>query len=145
MKIKIIYKNDTEAPEIPRNILGAWEIASWIADDIQNSIQQIDELIEQYIDCEGQKNAGICYIGTGNAHSLYACEDYLYLECDFDEEQKVLLTTVQMLRILDQYKTYIQNGCKPCIIEVEYIAEGHEAEKQFLKMARINNLSQIKS
>lgn len=107
MKIKIIYEKKNLPPDIPKDVLGAWEIASWLADDIQESIKLIDEYLQEFADYAKHKKPGIG-LGVGNAHGIFIHENYVYLECEFDEEQKVLLTTEQMISVLEQYKVFIK-------------------------------------
>lgn len=139
--IKSIHQND-EYRTLDGDTIGSREISHWLSGDIQDSIREIDELIVQYSEFAEQKKSGI-YLGTGNAHSEFAHENFIYLYCQFDEEQKVLLTTEQMIPILEQYKTFIVGGFKPCTIEVEYLAEGQEAEDQFLKIAGVDDLADL--
>lgn len=142
MKQKIVLNSLKEPPEISSKDLAACEIAQWIADDIQHYIPQIDEYILELSEFAKEKRAGI-HLGTGNAHSFYAHENYVFIECEFVDEFKVLLATEKLVLVLTQYKNFIEYQRNPCTIEVDFIAEGAEAEKQFLKLADVEDLSDL--
>lgn len=110
---------------------GVEEIAAWLSDDIQyeGSAYRMIELLRKIQSGEEKKG----YIGTGNAHSSYAFDDKLFLECQFAEEQKVALPIEEAIKALEGYARFHEEGnindpnYQPKSFSVSYDAEGEAA------------------
>jgi uncharacterized protein YacL (UPF0231 family) len=137
MKDTIEYTRPNAAPvPIGKNTGGA-AIANWLASDIQYSLKTLDEWLECFSEIANATRPG-GYQGTGNAFSVYAHGQHALLECEFSENLKAYLTTDQIMNVLLQYKTFLQNefrhpSFRPSPFEVEYLAEGDAAQQLYLE------------
>ena len=132
----------TNFPVFNGDTVGAEEIADWMSSDLQLDIRHIDEMIETFSAFAREKKPGAC-LGYGNAHGVFVHEHHVYIECEFDDDQRVLLTTDQAIKALKAYRRCLLGGGKPGKIPVSYIAEGEDAELQFLDIADVDDLSDI--
>ncbi len=121
-------------PRLPN--VGANEIAAWLSDDVR-SRSTASEWINRFNNVTlGKENAG--YLGTGNAHSVMAAKDLVYLECEHADEMKVLLTISHAIAALQHYCSFLSGDIKnadhlPKPFEVEYEAEGQRALDLYLE------------
>ncbi len=120
---------------IPKQGYGVCEIAAWLSDDIQYSINSIDIWIRNFSDFIEGKLADGCF-GMGNAHWVLAVQDKVFIGCEYVIEQQVILTIEQILYVLEQYRQFLEaDYTNPQIqlepIDVEYIAEGDVAVKLY--------------
>ena len=113
--------------------IGAEELADWLANDIQYGKANVDDWLRELAAVQaGTEPDG--YFGAGNAHDLCSNRDYVYLQCLFVPEGKVLMTHAQARDVLTKYRAFLDHGWDdpknpPEPFEVEYLAEGKEAER----------------
>ena len=110
---------------------GAREIAAWLGNDIQYSINSVNIWINNLTDL-GHSRAPDGMFGIGNAHWVLITGDYVFIGTEYVEEQQVIMTKEQLLYVLEQYKAFLEGDYKdpdnpPAPIDVEFIAEGQEA------------------
>jgi len=115
---------------------GATEIISWIGADIESSGgDAAQRMIQRLRDIKvGKEKKG--YIGTGNAHSILAFDESLYLRCEFDEELKVILSIEEAIKTLESYVKFKsgdwQNpSYQPEPFTISYDYEGATAEAYY--------------
>ncbi len=115
---------------------GATEIISWIGADIEScGSDAAQRMIERLRGIKvGKEKKG--YIGTGNAHSILAFDESLYLRCEFDDELKVILPIDEAIKTLVSYVKFKsgdwQNpNYQPEPFTVSYDYEGAEAEAYY--------------
>lgn len=115
---------------------GATEIISWIGADIEScGGDAAQRMIQRLRDIKiGKEKKG--YIGTGNAHSILAFDESLYLRCEFDDELKVILSIDEAIKTLESYVKFKsgdwQNpNYQPEPFTVSYEYEGAEAEAHY--------------
>jgi hypothetical protein len=113
---------------------GAMELAHWLSGDVQvassahRMIQRLHGILE------GKEKKG--YIGTGNAHNIYAFDESLYLNCQFDEEMHVVLPITEAIKALEGYARFMSGNIKDPsyqaeVIEVSYDLEGQAAADRY--------------
>lgn len=113
--------------------LGTLTLGSWLSADIQTSLSGIKDWITWINEiAAGTQEGG--YIGTGNAFSVMAVGEQVFIECEYVDDQKVFLTRDQVIHVLEQYRDFVKSDIEnpnfhPKPIEVEYLAEGEEAAK----------------
>ncbi|NUF26968.1 hypothetical protein [Gilliamella sp. ESL0254] len=115
----------------PKQGYGVCEIAAWLGNDIQYSINSVNIWINNLTDLEHSR-APDGMFGIGNAHWVLITGDYVFIGTEYVEEQQVIMTREQLLYVLEQYKTFLEGDYKdpnnpPGPIDVEFIAEGQEA------------------
>jgi hypothetical protein len=116
---------------------GAAEFAAWVRDDLSQGQQAISSWIEKVnAVAEGETPGG--YLGSGNAHHIMAMGELVYLECEYVEEMKVLMTRTQLVKALRAYAVFITEDIghphqPPPAFDVEYEASGEEARELYLK------------
>lgn len=115
---------------------GATEIISWIGADIEScGGDAAQRMIQRLRGIKvGKEKKG--YIGTGNAHSILAFDESLYLRCEFDDELKVILPIDEAIRTLVDYVKFKsgdwQNpNYQPEPFTVSYDYEGAAAEAYY--------------
>jgi hypothetical protein len=119
---------------------GGRELAAWLSDDIQAEARDIDEWL-QWINevADGKREAG--YLGTGNAHSVWASGEAVFIGCEYGPQFKVLLTRGQAVHLLGKYREALALGLRnaerrPPAFGIEYVAEGDEASADFFQNGR---------
>lgn len=110
---------------------GSRELAGWLSDDIQYSLNSIEIWINNLTNLESSR-APDGFFGIGNAHWVMVTNNLVFIACEYVKEQRVILTIEQLIYILEQYKEFLQRdfnnpNVPPEPIDVEYIAEGEEA------------------
>ncbi len=110
---------------------GSRELAGWLSDDIQYSLNSIDIWINNLTNLPSSR-APDGFFGMGNAHWVMVTKNMVFIANEYVQEQRVLLTIDQLLYILEQYKAFLGGNYTdpdfpPKPIDVEYIAEGEEA------------------
>jgi hypothetical protein len=115
---------------------GATEIVSWIGADIESSGGDAAQRMIQRLRGikAGKEKKG--YIGTGNAHSILAFDESLYLRSEFDEELKVILSIEEAIKTLESYVKFKsgdwQNpNYRPEPFTISYDYEGAAAEAHY--------------
>ncbi|WP_146097313.1 hypothetical protein [Rhodoferax sp. TS-BS-61-7] len=115
---------------------GLTEIISWIGADIEAcGGDAAQKMIQRLRGIKvGQEKKG--YIGTGNAHSILAFDQSLYLRCEFDDDLKVILPIDEAINALVSYVKFKSGdwrdpNCQPEPFTVSYDYEGAEAEAHF--------------
>ena len=116
---------------VPKQGRGICEVAAWLADDLQYSIDSVNIWINNLIDLE-RSRAPDGMFGIGNAHWVLITGNYVFIGTEYVEEQQVIMTKEQLLYVLEQYKAFLEGNYKdpnnpPAPIDVEFIAEGQEA------------------
>lgn len=113
---------------------GLQELASWLASDIQYSIESIYK-IEKILDDFSNGKRNDAFEGYGNIHFIWINNNYVYIENDYTET-KILLNHTQFLNALKQYKVFLLSdygnqelNIHPFI--VEYEADNERAEEIF--------------
>lgn len=125
---------------------GADEVLSWFSDDIQMSASSIKRWIELFnAVANGTHKGG--YLGTGNAHHVGAIGEEVYLECDFTEEKKVLMTRTQIISALEHYRAFTESELRnrdrePSPFSIEYEFEGDEALARYSAIGGTIGLTQ---
>jgi hypothetical protein len=127
--ISFVRPNECFVPS--GNNIGAKTLARWLGDDIQYSIESLENWKTIFSSVEARQMAP-GYLGTGNSHSAMATSEYVYIECEYVDEQKVLLTHKQIAAVLNCYLDFLNKNCTlaslvPAPFEVEFIAEGVDA------------------
>lgn len=136
MKGKISYVSPNGVPVPTAELAGASAIADWLGSDIQYSEYMIDEWLKVLNDVAlGERDPG--YQGTGNSHSVMVINDWVFIECEYIDEQKVLLTRQQVTAALEEYRLFLKCNYKssefsPNSFWVEYEAEGQEAFDRYI-------------
>lgn len=115
---------------------GATEIISWIGADIDSCGSDAPQRMIQRLRGiqEGKEKKG--YIGTGNAHSMMAFDDSMYLRCEFDEELKVILPIDEAIKALEGFARFKSGDWKspnyqPEPFTVKYDYEGADAYARY--------------
>lgn len=113
---------------------GAEEIANWLNDDIQHTSHANDMIDRLRGIQQGKEKKG--YIGTGNAHSSYVFDDNLFLECQFNDDLKVILPIEEAIKALEAYARFKSGNWQdpnyqPEPFTVSYEYEGAEAEARY--------------
>lgn len=112
---------------------GVSEIASWIISDIDSCGDDAPQrMIERLRGIQaGKEKKG--YIGTGNAHDMYAFDESLFLVCQFGDEKKVILPIEEAIKALEGFAKFKSGDWKnpnwqpePFVVSYDY--EGQEAE-----------------
>lgn len=134
-RIKFVRPNKLYVPE--GDTTGAKTIANWLGNDIQYSHSGVEEWIIVFSDINNGKRDG-GYQGTGNTHSVMTVNNAVYIECDYNESRKVLMTIAQAIGALRKYKEFLDtdyksNSAKIDHFDVEYEAEGDIALEQYLE------------
>ena len=136
MKSEIKFVTPNKVPVPTADDIGALTIADWFASDIQYSEMNIDEWINVFSDvASGNKKSG--YQGTGNANSIMVVDDWIYIENEFIEDQKVFLNRKQISDALEKYREFLKSDYKnntkhPDPFFVEYEAVGKAALDRYL-------------
>lgn len=115
----------------PTQGYGVCEIATWLGNDIQYSINSVNIWINNLTDLEHSR-APDGMFGIGNAHWVLITGNYVFIGTEYVEEQQVIMTKEQLLYVLEQYKAFLEGDYNdpnnpPDPIDVEFIAEGQEA------------------
>ena len=115
----------------PKQGNGVCEIAAWLGNDLQYSINSVNIWINNLTDLANSR-APDGMFGVGNAHWVLITGDYVFIGTEYVERQQVILTREQLLYILEQYKAFLEGNYEdpnnpPAPIDVEFIAEGQEA------------------
>ena len=115
----------------PKQGYGVCEIAAWLGNDLQYSINSVNIWINNLTDLANSE-APDGMFGVGNAHWVLITGDYVFIGTEYVERQQVILTREQLLYILEQYKAFLEGNYRdpnnpPAPIDVEFIAEGQEA------------------
>ncbi|UDL04772.1 hypothetical protein [Marinobacter sp. CA1] len=135
-KINFVRPGDLYVPE--GNTVGAKTIANWLGNDIQYSCSSLEEWMVVFSEIgDGRREGG--YLGTGNSHSVMAVSNVIYIECEYNESRKVLMTIAQATCALQEYKEFLGSDCKSRLdkidhFHIEYEAEGDAALEQYLEM-----------
>ncbi len=114
--------------------LGAETISGWFTADIQYGRSNVDEWLRELAAVQaGTEPDG--YFGAGNAFDLCSDREFVFLQCLFVPEQKVLMTHAQARDALAKYRAFLEHGwddpsSPPTPFEVEYLAEGKEAKRR---------------
>lgn len=62
----------------------------------------------------------------------------VFIGCEYVQDQQVLLTIEQTLYVLEQYRSFLEGSYtkdySPEPIDVEYLAEGHDAATQYASL-----------
>lgn len=134
-EIRFVAPNGTPVP-VAEDI-GAATIADWLGSDIQYSEKLVDEWIHIFnLVSNGNKEPG--YQGTGNTHSVMAIEDWVFIESEYLDGQKVFLTRQQISDALEMYRAFLRENKAnsfsiPEPFSVEYESEGQEAFDRYLE------------
>jgi hypothetical protein len=118
--------------------VGSKTIARWLGDDIQYDIKGANRWLQMFSEVfAGKVDGG--YLGTGNTHSVMMQDEYIYLECEYVEEQKVLLTYEQMQVVLERYYAFLESDYKsewisPEPFRVEYELESIDAQNKYIEL-----------
>lgn len=137
MKSEIRFVAPNGAPVPVAEHVGAATIADWFGSDIQYSEKLIDEWLNIFeMVSNGSRESG--YQGTGNTHSVMAIDDWIFIECEHLEQQKVFLTRQQVSSALELYRAFLKNSCEnnfepPTPFIVEYESEGQDAFDRYLE------------
>ena len=115
----------------PKQGYGVCEIAAWLGNDLQYSINSVNIWINNLTDLANSE-APDGMFGVGNAHWVLITGDYVFIGTEYVERQQVILTREQLLYVLEQYKAFLEGNYRdpnnpPAPIDVEFIAEGQEA------------------
>ncbi|MBK0035811.1 hypothetical protein IBT47_26410 [Erwinia sp. S43] len=113
---------------------GVREVSSWLSNDIQYGINSVDIWVKNLTNlASGIATDG--NFGIGNAHWVMVTQDKVFIGCEYVEEQQVLLTIEQTLYVLEQYRSFLEGNYTkdypPEPIDVEYVAEGKDAIRQY--------------
>lgn len=135
--MSVMWDSDAKRHEITSAVAGAKEIAAWLSDDLPRGKASIDAWLKQLADVAAGKIEG-GYLGTGNAHHVRAMGDLVFLECEFVEEMKVLLTYKQVVEVLEKYSDFLDAEVgniefPPPPFDVEYEAVGDAALDLYLE------------
>ncbi|WP_337261477.1 MULTISPECIES: hypothetical protein [unclassified Serratia (in: enterobacteria)] len=113
---------------------GAREVSGWLSNDIQYGIHSVDIWIKSLTDLASGKSTDGNF-GIGNAHWVMVTQGKVFIGCEYVQEQQVLLTIEQALYVLEQYRSFLEGSYTkdypPEPIDVEYLAEGHNAVTQY--------------
>ncbi|WP_241587751.1 DUF5376 domain-containing protein [Rosenbergiella epipactidis] len=115
----------------PKQGYGVCEIAAWLGNDLQYSVNSVNIWINNLTNLENSR-APDGMFGIGNAHWVLITGDYVFIGTEYVEEQQVIISREQLLYVLEQYKTFLEGNYKdpnntPDAIDLEFIAEGQEA------------------
>jgi hypothetical protein len=113
---------------------GLSAIAGYLISDISDS-EYAERIIQWHRDVEtGIKSDG--YQMQGNGYHMFNYGGYVYLDCEYETDTKVLLTCEQMIKALDEFCNFqkgdiFNKAHTPLHFWVEYEFEGNEAERVF--------------
>ena len=118
------------------SVIGAKEIAAWLSDDLSRGQDSINDWLEQFAAVAAGEIAG-GYLGTGNAHHVRTVGEYVFIECEFVDELKVLLTCEQAVAALQKYSAFLAadtggQTAPPPAFEVEFEDDGGAALERYL-------------
>jgi hypothetical protein len=125
--------------------IGVIELGSWLSNDIQTSRNSVDFWLKRIgAVASGEINGG--YLGTGNAHTVMAGVNGVYIQCEYVEERKIFLSCVESLSVLSKYRAFLESDfCNrddvPEPIEFEYEAEGEEALERYAQTGGLFEVS----
>lgn len=89
--------------------IGVAELAGWFASDIQYSKAKLDRKVKELAAVQaGTEPDG--YFGAGNAHDLSSNRDYVFVQCLYVPEGKVLMTHAQARDVLMKYRAFLEQG-----------------------------------
>lgn len=137
MKSDIKYVVPNDAPVPVGTTIGSSTFADWLGSDIQYSTKTAKEWLNIFNEViDGNREPG--YQGTGNTHSVMVTDNWVYIECEYKEDQKVFMSVEQAIIALEKYKTFLDNRDNfsyqvPSPFEVEYEAEGQQALDRYLE------------
>jgi hypothetical protein len=137
MNGRIDYTSPNQLPIPIGNSDGAKTVAHWFGNDIQYSAESACRWSDLFSKvANGSHEPG--YLGSGNAHSVSATTQLVYIESEFVEAHKVCLTIDQIFEALDKYKLFLSSDYRsptfqPVPFDVEYVAEGEQALGHFLR------------
>jgi hypothetical protein len=137
MKSDIKYVVPNDAPVPVGTTIGSSTVADWLGSDIQYSTKTAKEWLNIFNEViDGKREPG--YQGTGNTHSVMVIDNWVYIECEYREDQKVFMSVEQAIIALEKYKSFLDNRVNfayqvPSPFEVEYEAEGQEALDRYLE------------
>ena len=141
--------------------IGAATFVSWLGNDIQLSERAIDSYLAEIVraakgelravetydltDLEPSDNP--YYLGTGNSMSCWANGKFFYIECDYVDEWRVIMTIEHVREALGHYRRITQRGWNdpqtiPEPFEFEYVAEENEATKLAIEAGLISSDNQ---
>lgn len=109
--------------------LGAQTIASWLTADVMSSasLAEFRRLFERV---KTERLSG--HLLSGNAFHTFAADGYVYIECEYSEDEKVLLKCDDAIRLLDDYLGFMNEAKRgidnpPAPFFVEYEMAGQSA------------------
>lgn len=135
--ISVYWNSVLHRHDVGSVVDGASEITAWLSDDLPRGNNSITYWLDKFnAIATSEIEAG--YLGTGNAHHVRAIGGFVFLECQFDDEMKVLLTHEQIISVLQNYRVFVSDDCgdpahMPPPFEVEYEASGEEALDRYLE------------
>lgn len=111
--------------------VGVREIAAWLSDDVNSHLSAVGwiERLES-LGSAGAKG----YLGTGNAHHVGAVNEYIFLECGFVDDFKVLIRRDHVISVLKFYISALEGCATNTCLEVECEVEGEQALNRYLEL-----------
>lgn len=110
--------------------VGVREIAAWLSDDVNSHLSAIG-WVARLEALESAEAKG--YLGTGNAHTVGVVGEYIFLECEFEEDLKVLVHKSHVVSLLKFYIATHEEHISSTCYDVEYVLEGEPALNRYLE------------
>lgn len=131
-RLDVRVADQNSDPRIASSLsVGVREIAAWLSDDVNSCLSAIEWV--KRLECLDSAEAK-GYLGTGNAHSVGVVKDYVFIECEFVEDFKVLLRRECIVSMLKSYinahEEYAGNVC----VDVSVEMEGDQALSRYLEL-----------
>lgn len=116
---------------------GTVTLAEWLSSEMQRSVSLIDDMIKWLSNITAGGSEG-SYIRIGNAFDVMVVGEQVFVGSEFMDDRKVLLNRGQVILLLERYRDFVNSDIEnPNLhaesIEVEYLAEGEDAEKRYAK------------
>lgn len=134
---KVSYAIPNGVPVPVGDSSGTKTVAHWLGNDIQFSKSEIARWRQTLTNvASGLVAPG--YLGTGNAHSVYATKTHVLIESEYVESFKVYMTLEQVEQSLIAYLDFLESDFRnpsfePAPFDVDFLSECDTARTDFLQ------------
>ena len=109
--------------------VGGETLASWLSDDVGSQNGE-NEFLGKFQALDRSSAGG--YLGSGNSYHVRVVNGFIFIENQFVEEQKVLLTIDSAIALLQAYGRFLSDAKRgpniaPEPLEIEFEMEGNRA------------------
>lgn len=126
---------DEDIRNTPRQGFGIIEIAAWLSNDVESKKSTLEWI--KMLSAISLNEKKYEYLSTGNAHSVFATKEHIFIKCEFEDRLRVWATHRQIISVLENYIQFLNSGihnphAPPEPFLVEYEAEGSAALHLYL-------------